>query len=146
MNKFVRIIIKDKNNRFLVLKHKNKKIQLWNFPGGKVENDESLEDAAIREFYEETGSIIIFLRQVKKIKIKIENENWEGVFFFAQKIGSTPFIKEKNKFSKIAFKSEDEIECLTCMRKLLYGIVSLHRVKSLPQTSFVIPKVYKCII
>ncbi len=39
--------------KFLLVKHK--KMGLWVQPGGHVEKDESMEEAAIREVYEETG-------------------------------------------------------------------------------------------
>lgn len=40
----------------LLIKHE--KTHTWNFPGGKVDKDESLEDAIDRELYEELGIIV----------------------------------------------------------------------------------------
>lgn len=44
MNCFVRLLIR-KDEKFLLLKERG----AWNFPGGKVEEGERTEDAAVRE-------------------------------------------------------------------------------------------------
>ncbi|CAG8598503.1 1838_t:CDS:2, partial [Diversispora eburnea] len=50
------VAIQNKNNDFLLIY--NKKFNNWQFPGGKVEPDESLEEAAKREIFEETNLVI----------------------------------------------------------------------------------------
>ena len=49
-----------KNNKFLIAQRNIKKAQggLWEFPGGKVENGESYENALIREIKEEFNADI----------------------------------------------------------------------------------------
>lgn len=45
-----------KNNKILMVKEAKKKCYgQWSFPGGHVEENELITDAAIREVYEETG-------------------------------------------------------------------------------------------
>lgn len=46
------LVIVHKNHHFLLTEHKDRGFE---FPGGKVEHGESLEQAAIREVFEETG-------------------------------------------------------------------------------------------
>ena len=46
----------------------------WEFPGGKVEKDESAENALIRELEEETG-----------LKICVERKFWEDTFDYGAK-------------------------------------------------------------
>lgn len=58
MKKGVNVIIIDNRNSVLVLKRSSESKfspNLWNLPGGKIENDESLKQAVIRETKEETN-------------------------------------------------------------------------------------------
>lgn len=48
-------------NQWLVTKHKERGLE---FPGGKVENGETAEQAAIREIHEETGGVVKDIRYI----------------------------------------------------------------------------------
>lgn len=48
-------------NRWLLTKHRNRGLE---FPGGKVEQGESAEEAAIREVFEETGGKVAHLEYI----------------------------------------------------------------------------------
>ncbi len=49
-------VVIEKENKYLLVQQKNPKIYgLWNLPAGKVDLNESVEQAAIRETKEETG-------------------------------------------------------------------------------------------
>lgn len=59
--KFSSVAVIDRNKKILLLKRGS--TAPWNpnnycFPGGTVESNESLEQAAIRELYEETGIVV----------------------------------------------------------------------------------------
>ncbi|WP_414837371.1 NUDIX domain-containing protein [Candidatus Nanosalina sp. VS9-1] len=56
VNGDVALTVPEDDEKFLILKRSEKTSSsgLWNFPGGKIENEEK-EDAAIRELQEETG-------------------------------------------------------------------------------------------
>lgn len=49
----VTVYVMNKNQQFLMLL--NKKLNRWVPPGGKIDNHETPEEAAVRECYEETG-------------------------------------------------------------------------------------------
>ncbi len=49
------IIYAKYNNRIIMCKHKDR--DTWELPGWHVENGETVEQAAKRELYEETGAI-----------------------------------------------------------------------------------------
>lgn len=50
------VVILDKKQRILLVKEKQgRKKGLWHIPSGSVEKGESVEDAAVREAFEETG-------------------------------------------------------------------------------------------
>jgi 8-oxo-dGTP pyrophosphatase MutT (NUDIX family) len=86
------------NGSFFILVNKTSRTSYYNFFKGKIEADETKEQAAIREFYEETG-------------IKVKEEDLEE--FFEQKnprkdIGI--FLVDFSKYNHLPFKfEEDEI-------------------------------------
>ena len=71
MTNVVAAIIK-KNNFFLIVqRNRAKHLGLkWEFPGGKVENNETLEEALLREIKEELNIIISLQDKVAEEKYK----------------------------------------------------------------------------
>ena len=63
-------ILRDKKGRILIQKRPENSMLggLWEFPGGKKEMDESIEDACIREIKEETGIRVEAVRKITSIK------------------------------------------------------------------------------
>jgi 8-oxo-dGTP diphosphatase len=81
----VATIIQNSKNEVLILKRGSSAPWMpnkWNLPGGGVDNDESLEQAAIRECQEETG---ISIGGLTKISENIDtNENFKITIFYTQ--------------------------------------------------------------
>ena len=61
----VAAIIQDENGQYLASKRASHKQAAgkWEFPGGKPEENEALEEALVREIYEELGVPVKILRQ-----------------------------------------------------------------------------------
>ena len=59
-----------KNEKFYIQKRLNKNhlSNLWEFPGGKVKNNENLKNALKRKVFEELGVNIIIKKKIKKIR------------------------------------------------------------------------------
>jgi 8-oxo-dGTP diphosphatase len=106
MNKIIlsgSIIIKD-NKLLLIYKKKHKH---YEFPGGKVEENETIEQTAIRETKEEIGCDIEIIQYIGYNDFSIENKNWRSHKFLA-KINQIPKIMEKNKFKDILWLDIEE--------------------------------------
>ncbi len=85
------VIIKDEK---LLLLHKFKD-QKYEFPGGKVEEGESLGETAIRETKEETNCEVKLIKHLITIKFKKEGKNIVSHKFLAQIISGDPKANER---------------------------------------------------
>ncbi|TCP26636.1 8-oxo-dGTPase [Scopulibacillus darangshiensis] len=54
------------HNQWLLTRHPRRG---WEFPGGKVEEGETAEEAAVREVYEETGASVLDLYYIGQYKV-----------------------------------------------------------------------------
>ena len=50
-------VLINEQNQILIVKQRLSEVRQWSLPGGRLEHGESMEQAVIREFYEETGLI-----------------------------------------------------------------------------------------
>lgn len=67
--------------KWIFVKHKDRK--KWEFPGGRVEEDEVVFDTAGRELMEETGSIKFALLPVAMYTVNDKGSESYGMLFFA---------------------------------------------------------------
>ncbi|MDI1429837.1 NUDIX hydrolase [Polyangium sorediatum] len=86
MKRFVRVLIRTPEERFLVLRELGR--PWWNFPGGKVERDELPIEAARRELLEEVGldAEITSLELIHQGVFDLFGISWEGFFYFAHRV------------------------------------------------------------
>lgn len=109
----VRVVIQNEKGELLLVK--DKKWDCWNYPGGKIEADETPEMAAKREVFEETNL------QVENLEIMAEdiiffanlppgNRHWKGYFYQANKYSGEIKIKELKKISEIKFVNYNSSE------------------------------------
>lgn len=113
MREFVRLIIKE-NNKFLLIKEiKGNFYNAWNFPGGKVENNESPENAALREIQEELNIFDLTIKRLFDIDCTFNNEIWHGYYFLTENVNlSTIKILETTKCDGYCFFNFNEIKTL----------------------------------
>ena len=95
------IVVKD--GRVLLGKRKNSNgADTWAFPGGHLEFNESIEDCAAREVFEETGLRIKNLRcgPYTNDIFTAENKHYVTLFVIADHDSGTPQVKEPHKSEK----------------------------------------------
>lgn len=108
LSEFSRVALQAINfpNHFLLV---NNKKGGWNFPGGKVENDEEPIDAAKREVFEETNLLVENLQEITENVFLINGKWWKGYFYQANNFSGEIVNKELDKILDISFKSHDYI-------------------------------------
>lgn len=92
--KHVWVICKYKEE-WLLTRHEDRGIE---FPGGKVEERETADEAAVREVYEETGGIVENLVKIGQYKVTARNDVVIKNIYFA-KIST---LKEKDHYFETA--------------------------------------------
>jgi 8-oxo-dGTP diphosphatase len=68
-------------HQWLLTKHK---VRGWEFPGGKKEEGETLDEAAIREVREETGALVKTLQYLGEYEVTNEARSFVKAIFFAE--------------------------------------------------------------
>lgn len=109
------VIIRD-NKLLLLKKFKNKYYEL---PGGKVDLNESVEHAAIREFKEETGCDVKILRKFGSFDFVHKGENVQSNIFLAETTDE-PTIVEKEIFEKMIWMPIDKYHEYDLAPNVLY--------------------------
>ena len=81
-------VIRDSNGKILIARRADTQHQggLWEFPGGKVEDDESVETALARELHEELGIVVNTARPMIKVRHDYPDKQvlldvWEAVSY-----------------------------------------------------------------
>ena len=114
---FVRVIIKNEKEELLVIFEK--KWDCWVFPGGKIEPNETPEEAAKREVFEETNLIIENLKIVVEKVFSGKNQSHMGYLIKANKYSGEVKNKEPEKITDIQFK---RIDYEFAVNRLFYAI------------------------
>lgn len=128
---FARVLIKNPSNQLLIVKQKTSLGFLWNFPGGKVELNESPKQAAIRETEEELGLRIHNVSYLLRNNFLINNQTWQGNFFYAHSFSGVPVIKEPEKIFEVKYVPIDELHTYPSIKEVFSDIGKLQIVTDL---------------
>lgn len=89
------LVIIHSESGWIFTKHKKRGLE---FPGGKKEKDETIEQAAIREVYEETGAHIQELNYIGQYKVEDGHDSFVKNVYFAK----TDSIEKKTDYLETA--------------------------------------------
>jgi 8-oxo-dGTP diphosphatase len=112
---YVGIILKDNDKILLVQRHNTNWMSgYWNFPGGLLEENETLTTAAARETFEEVDVIVdpsdFVLAQVLHVRANDKNtQDILGLYFIAQSWKGMPINKEPHRHSDAQWFAINEL-------------------------------------
>lgn len=101
--------IVNKDNKVLMVKRAKKEENLsWVFPGGKIEDNETSEEACVREVYEETG---INVSIIKLLGERVHPNTGIKIYYYLCQYESGKIeILNQNEILEIAYKSLEEFK------------------------------------
>lgn len=101
------LILDDSSQQVLLVRNGTESSSYWGFPGGGVMEDETLEQAVVREVEEETGLIVKTgrLHSVREVLLKQRGEHALLFTFFANVIkGELSITDPDNEILEIGWK------------------------------------------
>jgi 8-oxo-dGTP pyrophosphatase MutT (NUDIX family) len=96
-------VIKDKAGRILLIHRNTERLVQWELPGGKLEPEEELEDAAFREVKEEVGVQVKIKREIGVGNFDDNGTTWEYHWFEAEISEGTPVIGEPRRYDGVEY-------------------------------------------
>lgn len=114
-------ILKNKEDKILFLKRNKNKLygELWDLPGGKLEENEDYQKCVIREFKEETN-INVKVDKFIDVKAQIYNNNIIIVLIFlVTPLNPYNILLNDEHIDYIFEKAIDLNECIWYLKKLM---------------------------
>lgn len=101
-----------KEEKFLIAQRNFKKSQggLWEFPGGKVEKEESYEDALIREIKEELNADIEVNKYIGENIYHYPGKDIKLIFYKAKLLSKNIELLEHEDYKWITKNEKDKFE------------------------------------
>jgi len=76
------VIVTRYQNMWVLVKHRER--STWEIPAGRKETDETIDETAKRELFEETGALKYDLRAISLYSVEMEGSVSYGKLFFAE--------------------------------------------------------------
>lgn len=125
-------VVLDDYGRLLLLHRNTPELSWWELPGGKVESEESPEDAAVREMGEELGIRVELQKKLGVGEFEYDENEYRYTWFLATFTGGEPTLFEPEKFDDFDyFEVEDmmslalSVNMLVLLEKIVSGEVAL---------------------
>lgn len=101
-----------KDNQILLLKRNKPTSMFWGLCGGKIDYNETIEEAAIRETKEEVAIDVLTMRFLgfsEHLPEKIDKSHRVFFVYLADKWNGEPINKEPDKHEKVEWHSMDKL-------------------------------------
>ena len=100
MNKKIRNAVRTyliKDNKVVAIKYKQQASGYYDIPGGKIESNETKEEASIREFKEETGMIVTKQHLIGNIYVEYPDRIFNFSVFAVDNYQGAPLDFKENE-------------------------------------------------
>ena len=107
-------VLAKSEDKFVIVRYADKSEGEWGVPGGLVEPEELIEEAAVREAKEETGFDVRLGRAFAVIRARVTSPGGNSMgylrlVFQAQVIGGRPDALDKHEIAEVRLATPDEI-------------------------------------
>jgi 8-oxo-dGTP diphosphatase len=102
-------IIKDRNNKVLLMHRNTPKRTQWEIPGGCIDPGETPEQAAVRELAEELDVTVKLLRTIGGKDFQEDGEEHAYHWFEAEVIEKEPRLAEPEMYDLLGYFDVDEM-------------------------------------
>jgi 8-oxo-dGTP pyrophosphatase MutT (NUDIX family) len=96
-------VITNSKKAILLLHRNTPRLTQWELPGGKLEDNETLAEAARREALEEIGVAVEILHELGQTEFVHEEIRWQYHWFRAEIAHGTPYVGEPDRFDALAY-------------------------------------------
>ena len=128
------VYVKKGNKILMVQENKAGKKGKWNMPAGKLEDEESVIDAAVREVKEETN-LDVHITGLIGIQESITSLGQLIILYFSSEYDSGRVQYDKEEISMVKWMSEDEI--LAMDKEMIRGGETIEKLLSLSKENII---------
>ena len=115
-------VIYNESNEILLIHRNTYNREQWELPGGKIEENESPEETAIRELKEELSVDIKIIKFLGSTYFEEDRFIMKYNWFEAKIVTGIPALKEE-KFDKLKYFSNEELQKLKDLSKNMKNFI-----------------------